>query len=142
MPYTKAIVLEALRLYPPVWLLGRTAMVNTEIGGVSIPKGSEIFACPWTTHRDERFFEDPDTFNPERWLDGLIQRLPLGAYFPFSLGPRLCLGKAFGMMESVLLLAIIAQKFHFKLVPGHRVELFPALTMRPKYGIKAIVNYR
>ncbi len=142
LPYTKAVILEALRLYPPVWLIGRTAMVDTEIGGVFIPKGSEIFACPWTTHRDERFFKDPGTFNPERWLDGLVERLPLGAYFPFSLGPRLCLGKAFGMMESILLLATIAQKFHFELVPSHPVELFPALTMRPKYGMKMIINYR
>ena len=138
--YTEAVALEVLRLYPPVWLLGRTALVDTDIDGYPIAPETSIFACPYTAHRDPQYFPDPEAFNPDRWLDGLAQRLPKGAYFPFSMGARLCLGKAFGMMELVLLLAMINQHFSFEAQPQYQPEMFACLTLRPKDGLPMLLK--
>ncbi|MDZ8258128.1 cytochrome P450 [Nostoc sp. ChiQUE01b] len=140
--YTEAIALEALRLYPPVWLMERVALEDTEISGYSVAKGTRVFAVPWSAHRNPEFFPEPEKFNPSRWEDGLAKRIPLGAYFPFSLGERSCIGKDFGMMEIVLLIATIFQNFQLKLVPGHPVEIFPSLTLRPKHGMKMLLTKR
>lgn len=140
--YTEAFALEALRLYPPVGMMGREALKTTEIAGYPVPKGTIVLACQWTAHRNPTYFPEPEKFNPSRWEDGLAKRLPLGAYFPFSLGARSCIGKAFGMMEIILVLATIIQKFQFKLAPGHPVEISPRLTLRPKYGMKMLVTRR
>lgn len=140
--YTEAIALETLRLYPPVWFLERMALEDTEIAGYPVSKGTLVFASTWSAHRNPDFFPEPEKFNPSRWDDGLAKRLPLGAYFPFSLGARSCLGKDFGMMELVLLIAKIFQNFQLKLVPGHPVEILPSLTLRPKYGMKMLLIRR
>jgi len=87
-------------------------------------------------HRDSRFFECPQQFMPERWADGLEQKLPKGVYFPFGDGPRACIGKGFAMMESVLVLVAIAQKFRLTLPAEHKIELQPSITLRPKNGMK------
>lgn len=142
LPYTEAVVLEALRLYPPVGMMGREALKTTEIAGYPVPKGTIAIACQWTAHRDPAYFPDPEKFDPDRWGDGLVKRLPVSAYFPFSLGARSCIGKSFGMMELILVLATIIQKFQFKLAPGHPVEVSPRLTLRPKYGMKMLVTRR
>lgn len=134
--YTEAVVLETLRLYPPVWALVRVAVEETTILGYPVPKGMNVMACQWTAHRNPQFFPEPETFNPDRWTNGLAKQLPMGAYFPFSLGGRVCLGKAFGMMELVLVLATITQKFQFKSASARRVEFFLSITLRPKEGIK------
>jgi cytochrome P450 len=94
-----------------------------------------LFAFQWVTHRDGRFFERPDEFVPERWANGATQTLPKYAYFPFGGGPRQCIGNYFAMMEVVLLLATIGQRFRFE-VEGE-VEVLPVLSLRPKNGIKA-----
>jgi cytochrome P450 len=140
--YTEAVVLETLRLYPPVWALGRVALEDTEVAGYMIPKGTNVLASQWSAHRNPQYFPEPEVFNPSRWMNNLAKEVPLGAYFPFSLGGRICLGKAFGMMELVLLLATIAQKFQLTLAPNCRVELLPSLTLRPKYGMQMIVTSR
>lgn len=140
--YTETIALEALRLYPPVWLLERVALEDTEIAGYPVPKGTWVFASQWSAHRNPDFFPEPEKFNPSRWEDGLAKRLPLGAYFPFGLGGRSCIGKDFGMMELVLLIATIFQNFQLKLVPGHPVEILPSLTLRPKHGMKMLLTRR
>ncbi|MBJ7297011.1 MAG: cytochrome P450 [Dolichospermum sp.] len=136
LPYTEACILETLRLYPPVWIMARVALEKTEILGYPVDQGMEVFVSQWTAHRHPHYFPEPELFKPERWLDGLSKKLPLGAYFPFSLGGRICLGKAFGMMELILLVATITQRYKFKLVPGHQVEPLFGLTLRPKYGMK------
>ncbi|KYC43923.1 hypothetical protein WA1_01865 [Scytonema hofmannii PCC 7110] len=140
--YTEAIALEALRLYPPVWLLERIALENTEIAGYPVPKGTWLFASPWSAHRNPDFFPEPEKFNPSRWEDSLAKRLPLGAYFPFGMGARNCLGKDFAMMELVLLIATIFQNFQLKLAPEYPVEILPSLTLRPKHGMRMLLTRR
>ncbi|MCA1992973.1 MAG: cytochrome P450 [Coleofasciculus sp. S288] len=138
--YTDMVVREALRLYPPVWGMARVANTDCEIGGYPIESGNIIILSQWVMHRDSRYFDSPDTFNPNRWADGLAQRLPTYAYFPFGGGPRVCIGKSFAQMEAVLLLATITQKFHLSLVPGQDLTPWPAFTLRPKHGIKMVLN--
>jgi len=94
------------------------------------------------TQRDERYFERPDKFEPERWTPERSERLPKYAYFPFGGGPRQCIGNYFAMMEVVLLLATIGQRFRFSLAPNHKVEVLPVLSLRPKNGIRAVVEKR
>jgi cytochrome P450 len=142
LTYTDMIVKETLRLYPPAYAVGREALEDTEIGGFRVPKKSQIFAFQWVTHRDERYFVNPDTFEPERWTPERAEQIPKYAYFPFGGGPRQCIGNYFAMMEIVLLLATIGQRFKFSLQPDHKVEVLPVLSLRPKNGIKVVVNER
>lgn len=134
--YTEAVLKEALRLYPPAFGMGRQAIEDCEIGGWFVPQGRQVFMNQWLTHRDERFFPQPDEFNPDRWTDVFTKNLPRFAFFPFGGGPRLCIGNAFAMMEATLILASLAQRFHFALAPGQQITPFPAITLRPKQGIQ------
>ena len=93
LPYLQAVMNEVLRLYPPAYILARETIEPCEIGGYELPRGSTIILSQWMMHRDPRYFDDPDAFRPERWLDGLADRLPAGAYFPFGDGPRRCIGE-------------------------------------------------
>jgi cytochrome P450 len=97
--------------------------------------GSTILVSQWVMHRDARYYDDPDAFRPERWIEGLAARLPAGAYFPFGDGPRRCIGQGFALLESALVIAAIAQKFRFELMPGTAVVPEPLVTLRPKNGI-------
>jgi len=142
LKYTEMIAKEAMRLYPPAYAVGREALEDTEIGGYRVPKGDQLFACQWATHRDPRFFENPDGFEPERWTPERSEGLPKYAYFPFGGGPRQCIGNYFAMMEIVLLLATIGQRFRFALAKDHKVELLPVLSLRPKNGIHVVVERR
>ncbi len=142
LKYTEMIAKEAMRLYPPAYAVGREAIEDTEIGGFRVPRNTQLFAFQWVTHRDPRFFDRPNDFEPGRWATDSIQNLPKYAYFPFGGGPRQCIGNYFAMMEVVLLLATIGQRFKFSLVEGHEVEVLPVLSLRPKNGIKVIVQER
>ena len=124
-----------MRLYPPAWSLARTTVKELELSGYRIPVGSNVVMSPWIMHRDPRFFEQPEKFNPDRWTPDATQRLPRFAYFPFGGGPRLCIGASFAMMEAALLMAAIAQRFELRLVPGHPVAALPSITLRPKHGM-------
>ena len=104
LPYLQAVMNESLRLYPPAYVVARMAIEPCQIGGYDIPLGATILLSPWVTHRDPRFFDDPETYRPERWLDGLAQRLPAGAYFPFGDGPRRCIGQGFALMEAAIVI--------------------------------------
>jgi cytochrome P450 len=139
--YTDLIAKETMRLYPPAYAVGREAIEDTELGGFPVPKGTQIFAFQWTTHRDPRYFDDPAAFKPERWENGLSEQLPKFAYFPFGGGPRQCIGNYFAMMEIVLLLATIGQRFRFSLL-DEKVEVLPVLSLRPKSGIKVRLHHR
>ena len=138
LPYTHMIIKEAMRLYPPVTDVSREATKDCEIGGYFIPKGTTLIPSQWVMHRDPRYFPDPEVFNPERWADDLEKRLPRGVYFPFGDGPRICIGKSFALMEAVLILATIAQRFQLELVSDQAIELQPSITLRPKHGIKVV----
>ncbi|MGZ7074343.1 MAG: cytochrome P450, partial [Candidatus Angelobacter sp.] len=123
-------------LYPPAWSLARTVAKEIELAGYRLPVGANVVMSPWIVHRDPRFFEQPEQFNPERWTPDASQRLPKFAYFPFGGGPRLCIGASFAIMEANLLLATIAQRFQLRLVPGHPVDALPSITLRPRHGMR------
>ena len=138
--YAEAVVQESLRLNPPAWAIGREALEDFELGGRRYPKGQAIFLSPWSVHRDERWFREPDRFDPDRWLDGLAKRLHRFQYFPFGGGPRICIGNAFAMMESVLLLSTFARRFEVTLAPGARIAVRPAITLRPAHGVRVVLR--
>jgi cytochrome P450 len=127
LPYTQMIVKETLRLYPPAWYLFRQAASDLALAGEPIPDGAIIFLMPYTTQRDGRWFAEPDSFQPERWRDGFEKSLPKGAYFPFGLGPRTCIGNGFALMEAQLLLATIAQQFRLEQLTEAKMDDTPTL---------------
>lgn len=142
--YTEMVIKETMRLYPAVWGIGRRAVAECELGGYRVPAGSNIFILQWRTQRDPRFFPDPERFDPERWREDPVRagKIPRFAYFPFGGGPRVCVGAAFATMEATLLLAMIQQNYHLEIVPGHPIELFASVTLRPKHGIRVIAHRR
>ncbi len=140
--YADWVVKESMRLYPPVWAIGREALGEFELGGYRIPRGTQMFLCQWVVHRDPRWFADPEAFRPERWDRDLIKRLPRCAYFPFGDGPRICIGNHFATMEAVLILATIVRQFRLTLAPEEALELTPSITLRPKHGIKMVAHSR
>jgi cytochrome P450 len=142
LPYLHAVVSEVLRLYPPAYLLARTAIAPFSIGGYDFGPGETVLMSQWVMHRDARYYDEPDAFRPERWLDGLADRLPPGAYFPFGDGPRRCIGQGFAMLESALVIATLAQQFQFRLAPGRPVVPEPLVTLRPKHGISMTIRAR
>jgi cytochrome P450 len=133
--FTEWVIRESMRLYPPAWGIAREALADCEIGGYSVPKGTQIFIVQWLVHHDGRWFDEPERFKPERWDNDFIKRLPPFAYFPFGGGPRICIGNHFAMMEAVLLLATIARKFRLTLEPGQTLELLPSITLRPQRAL-------
>jgi cytochrome P450 len=133
--FTNAVIAEALRLYPPVWALGREAIVDTAIGDWPVRKRTIVLISPWATHRDARYFSQPDAFQPERWLDGLAHQLPRFAYFPFGGGPRQCIGNTFALTEAALILATLVQCYRLILAAGQTVEPEPTGTLRPRHGL-------
>jgi len=142
LPYLRAVVNEILRLYPPAYVTARTSIAPCRIGSFDFPAGTTFLMSQWVMHRDPRFYEEPEMFRPERWLDGLMDRLPAGAYFPFGDGPRRCIGQGFALMESTLVLAELAQRFRFELVPGQEVSPEPLVTLRPRHGIRMTLHAR
>ncbi|MFY9801656.1 MAG: cytochrome P450 [Candidatus Acidiferrales bacterium] len=142
LPYLRAVVNETLRLYPAAYIVARTSIAPCTVAGYDFPADTTMIMAQWVMHRDPRYFDDPEAFRPERWLDGLENRLPAGAYFPFGDGPRRCIGQGFALLESALVLATIAQKYSFKLVPGHPVIPEPLVTLRAKHGIRMTFHAR
>lgn len=148
LPYTRAVVAESLRLYPPAWTLGRRLVADVEADGWLIPRGSQVMASQWVLHRDPRFWDSALAYRPERWLgaDGAYDESapgqPRGAWFPFGWGNRRCIGDQFALTEAVLVLATLAQRWAPETVPGHPVDVRPAVTLRPKYGMPAVLHRR
>ena len=139
LPFTQAVINETLRLYPPAYVTGRESIRPTKIGGIRLPKRHIILISMQTAHRDPRFFPEPDAFRPERWLDGLEKRLPRGAFIPFGMGSRKCIGASFAMMEATLLLATIARHWRFDLAPTE-VGMQPSITLRPAAAMPARIR--
>jgi cytochrome P450 len=142
LPYLKAVISEVLRLYPAAYTIARTSIAPCTVGGYDFPVDTTFIMSQWVMHRDARYFEDPEAFRPERWLDGLENRLPTGAYFPFGDGPRRCIGQGFALLELGLVVARVAQGFRFKPVPGHPAVPEPLVTLRAKHGIRMTVHAR
>ena len=139
--YVESVFAETLRLYPPAWAIGRRALRDYRVGNFEIPSSAIVLMCPYAVHRDPRWFTDPLKFEPARWLTENPER-PKFAYFPFGGGTRVCIGERFAWAEGVLILATIAQRWRFRLEPGHRVETKPLITLRTKYGMRMIAEAR
>ena len=148
LPYTHAVIAESMRLYPPAWVIGRRMTADVTLAGWSIPAGSLVLASQWVVQRDARWWPDARAFTPERWLtaDGRYDEAapgqPRGAYFPFGMGRRVCIGESFAWTEAVLALAALARDWAPTLVPGHPIALRPAVTLRPLHGLRMVLHRR
>jgi cytochrome P450 len=140
--YTEMVLAESMRLYPPAWILGRRALKDYEVGGYRLPAGALVLMSQYVTHRDPRFYPEPERFDPERFAPEAKAARPQFAYFPFGGGPRRCIGEGFAWMEGVLVLAALAREWRLRLVPGHPVELHPVVTLRPKHGMLMTLERR
>jgi cytochrome P450 len=136
LPYTQMVFDEALRLYPPAWIITRKALERDEIGGVKISPGSLIVISPYTIQRHPDFWDSPESFLPERFALDRSSDRPRFAFIPFGGGPRLCIGDSFARVEAQLVLAAAAQRYRLHLEPDTRVEAEPMVTLRPKNGLK------
>jgi cytochrome P450 len=130
--YTTRVFQESLRLYPPIWVMERRAVADDQIAGCTIPRGSSVVICPYVTHRHPDFWHNPEAFDPDRFLP---ERGNHSAYLPFGLGQRLCIGSNFAMMEAIIIIAMIMQRFRLELVPGFGVEPNPCITLRTRRGV-------
>jgi cytochrome P450 len=135
LPYTRMVLSESMRLYPPAWGIGRRALGDVELGGFRMPAGSIIVLSPYLTQRDARWYDDPQRFDPDRWLPERVAARPKFSYFPFGAGPRICIGEQFAWMEGVLLLAAIARRWRLRLLSQVPVQPQALITLRPKGGI-------
>ena len=142
LPYTEAVLYETMRVYPPIHGIGRESIAACDINGYALPARTNIYIMPYIIQRDPRWFDDPETFRPERWLNNALKQLPRFAYFPFGGGPRLCIGQAFAMQEAMLVLSTIAQRWRLETISSEPVETAPALTLRPKHGIRMRLRAR
>lgn len=142
LQYTGQVVDESMRLYPPVHGILREANEDVELGGYTVPEGATVSLNQWTVHRDERFYDDPMAFDPSRWTDDLKESLPKFAYFPFSGGPRRCVGDRFAELEAKLVLATLYQDRHFELVSEPQLSLSPSITTRPTEPVLMRVHKR
>jgi cytochrome P450 len=133
--YCDRVVREGMRLYPAAYAFGREALVDCELGGYRIRRGQTVLLAQWVTHRDPRFWDDPEKFDPERWQPERAAKVPKYAYFPFGGGPRVCIGNYFATIEATLLLAEIARRFRLERAESEPVRPRPSLTLRPERGI-------
>jgi cytochrome P450 len=125
-----------MRLYPPIWSVGRHALNDFAAGRYTIPGGSEVIISQWVNHRNPEYFEQADRFWPERWTEAFARQLTKFAYFPFSAGPRNCIGNGFAMMEATLILATMAQNISLRRVSTSFVKPFPSITLRPQGDLR------
>ena len=135
LPYTGQVFREALRLYPPAWIIAREAVTAYRLGPYDVPPGATIFMSPYATQRDPRFWNDPEHFDPDRWRDEFASQRPKFSFYPFGAGTRVCIGEHFAMMEGILLIAALMQRWKFHLLPNQKVELWPQITLRPRHSI-------
>lgn len=140
LPYTQAVVKETLRLYPTIWLLTGIAKEGAVLAGRPVPVGTRVWSSQWVTHRDARWYPEPEEFRPDRWL-AEAEEIPEYAWFPFGGGPRVCLGTRFAMVEAVLILAVLARRYRLTVDPGE-IRPVPSLTLQPDKEVRATVQAR
>ncbi|MFD0692205.1 cytochrome P450 [Actinomadura fibrosa] len=140
LPYATMVLQEALRLYPPVWILTRVAQDDDEVGGYRIPAGKDVLICPYTLHRHPRFWTAPERFDPERFAPGNSGALSPYAYLPFGAGPRFCVGSHLGMLEATIVLAMVMRELHLDPLPQYRVRPEPMLSLRIRGGLPMTVR--
>ncbi len=142
LPYTRRVLSESLRLYPPAWIIGRRLLTDYDMGGYTLAARSIVLPCQAVTHRDPRFWPDAERFDPDRWTPQSEAARPKFVFFPFGGGPRVCIGEQFAWMEGVLLLATIGQQWRLRLAPDQIVATQPIVTLRPRHGMRMRVESR
>ncbi|MFF2456248.1 cytochrome P450 [Peribacillus simplex] len=143
LTYTQNIINESMRIYPPGYIISRKVEEDVAIGGYHFKKGDMILLSQYVMHHKQEYFDNPESFNPERFENNFVKTLPQFAYFPFGGGARVCIGNHFAMMEAVLVLACIAQRYRIRLAPDHHeVKPLPSITLRPKRGLRMVVEER
>ncbi len=140
LAYTEKVIKESMRLLPPAWAMSRDAVEPVEIGGYRLPAGTCFFLNLWSIHHDPRFYDSPEAFEPERWTADFERQLPKFAYFPFGGGQRMCIGAGFAKLEAALVLASVVQKFRVSADSGWKLQLEPAVLLRPRGGV--LLNMR
>jgi cytochrome P450 len=142
LSYTRMVIDEALRLYPPAWGFSRQAMGDDEVGGYRLPRGWLAFVIPYVLHRLPAYWEDPERFDPERFSPANSATRPKFVYLPFGAGPRQCIGNHFALLEAQVIIAVLARRFELRHAPGHRVEAQPLISLRPRYGMSMTIQRR
>lgn len=139
LPYTNLVIQETMRLYPPVWVIGRDAVADDELGGYHIPKGALILTSPYVMQRDPSLWPEPEKFDPERFLPERSIDRPRFAYFPFGGGQRLCIGQQFAILEATIILATVVRRYELRLLPAEdaakTLESEAVITLRPKTNV-------
>ena len=140
--YTRMVIAESMRRYPPAWGIGRRAIEDVTIGGYLVPKGTVVLVSQFLLHHDPRFFADPERFDPDRWRPDRQATRPRFAYFPFGGGTRVCIGEPFAWMEAILVLATIAQRWRLDRIDADPIPMQPGITLRPASRIRLIPRRR
>jgi len=142
LPFLEAVVMESMRLYPPVWVIGREAKEDVQIRDIKVPRGTSVLVSAWVVQRSARNFEAPTEFRPERWAGDFRRKLPRYAYFPFGGGPRICIGMRFAMMETMLILGTLLSRYRMVATNHDPVEKIGSITLRPKNGVWVTLQER
>jgi cytochrome P450 len=142
LQFTEQVIKETLRLYPPAWIITREPIEDDEIRGYRIPLGSTVAMSPYSVHRDARFFEEPESFHPERWTRTFEEQLPAQAFFPFGAGPHRCIGATFALMELRLIVATIVGRFRLTAESDEPLQLRASITARPAQRIRMRIQAR
>jgi cytochrome P450 len=142
LPYTRMVIDEAMRLYPPAWGISRVALADDELGGYRLPRGWLAFVIPWVMHRLPAYWQDPEQFDPERFSPERSADRPKFVYLPFGAGPRQCIGNHFALIEANVILATLASRYRLRLAPNHRVEPWPLISLRPRFGMPMRIERR
>jgi cytochrome P450 len=142
LPYTRMVVEESMRLYPPAHSLQRTAVKEDQVSGHRVRAGTTVLIAPWVLHRNPKLWDRPERFEPERFAPERAAARHRFAYIPFGAGPRICIGSAFAMAEAMLILATIAQRYRLRLKPGFPVEPQALITLRPRHGMRVLLERR
>lgn len=142
LPYTRMVLTESMRLYPPAWAIGRRAINDFEVNGYRIPARSMVLVCQYITHRDGRFFPEPEKFDPDRWLPDVASTRPKFSYFPFGGGTRICIGEQFAWMEGILVLATIGRRWRATYIGAAPPDVHPQITLRPKGPLEMVLSRR
>lgn len=142
LPFTRKVLAETLRLYSPAWVVGRRALSEYQVGDHTLKRGDIVLMAQAVMHTDPRFWDRPETFDPDRWTPDAEAGRPKFAYFPFGGGSRVCIGEQFAWMEAILLLAALGRQWKMRLAPGQVVATQPIITLRPKFGMKMALERR
>ena len=134
--FTTQVILEALRLYPPFWMVDRMALADDRAGDLDIPRGSTVVVFIYGTHHSPRYWENPESFDPERFTKAKEKLYTPFAHLPFGAGPRGCIGGNYAMLQMLMILSVVLRKYDFHLVPGQTIEPRPMVILRPEHGIR------